>query len=198
MISAWRKTNASRLGSMYGVILTVADMTLPSSDYRAAISRFLTGVTIVTTRHEGVAQGITASAVASVTLEPPTLLVCLNRQSGTCHAMSHSGHFCVHMLADDQLALAQHFASKMPDKFAKLPHAATSGSDHPGYRDSTLGNPILDGVIAYLECRVTTHTDVGTHRIFFGEVLEVSANDGAPLAYFRGQFASLGGGKADS
>jgi flavin reductase (DIM6/NTAB) family NADH-FMN oxidoreductase RutF len=178
---------------MYGVVPTVADMNVSSTDYRAAISRFLTGVTLVTTRHDGLAQGITASAVASVTLEPPTLLVCLNRQSATCQAVSESGRFCVHILADDQLELARHFASRTSDKFASLASLGL-GSVH----DSPLGNPLIAGALAYLECRVTTQTDVGTHRIFFGEVISVDAREGSPLAYFRGQFASLGGGKASS
>jgi flavin reductase (DIM6/NTAB) family NADH-FMN oxidoreductase RutF len=153
----------------------------------------LTGVTLVTTRHEGLAQGITASAVASVTLEPPTLLICLNRQSATCHAVSGAGRFCVHVLADDQLDLARHFASRTPDKFANLAELGL-GSTH----DSPLGNPIVEGALAYLECRVATQTDFGTHRVFFGEVVSVDAREGSPLAYFRGQFASLGGGKASS
>lgn len=178
---------------MYGVVPTVNDMNISSTDYRAAISRFLTGVTLVTTRHDGLAQGITASAVASVTLDPPTLLVCLNRQSATCQAVSGSGRFCVHILADDQLELARHFASRTPDKFGSLATLGL-GSTH----DSLLGNPLVDGALAYLECRVATQTDVGTHRIFFGEVVAVDAREGSPLAYFRGQFASLGGGKASS
>jgi flavin reductase (DIM6/NTAB) family NADH-FMN oxidoreductase RutF len=168
-------------------------MNVSITDYRAAISRFLTGVTLVTTRHEGLAQGITASAVASVTLEPPTLLICLNRQSATCHAVSGAGRFCVHVLADDQLDLARHFASRTPDKFANLAELGL-GSTH----DSPLGNPIVEGALAYLECRVATQTDFGTHRVFFGEVVSVDAREGSPLAYFRGQFASLGGGKASS
>ncbi len=171
----------------------MADMNVSITDYRAAISRFLTGVTLVTTRHEGLAQGITASAVASVTLEPPTLLICLNRQSATCHAVSGAGRFCVHVLADDQLDLARHFASRTPDKFANLAELGL-GSTH----DSPLGNPIVEGALAYLECRVATQTDFGTHRVFFGEVVSVDAREGSPLAYFRGQFASLGGGKASS
>lgn len=169
------------------------DMDVSSIDYRAAISRFLTGVTLVTTRHEGVAQGITASAVASVTLEPPTLLVCLNQQSGSCHVISASGRFCVHVLAEDQLALARHFASRAQDKFAGLAALGLGPAC-----DSALGNPRLDGALAYLECRVTTQTDVGTHRIFFGEVVAVEAREGSPLAYFKGQFASLGGGTPSS
>jgi len=173
------------------VVPTVNDMDVSSTDYRATISRFLTGVTLVTTRYEGIAQGITASAVASVTLDPPTVLVCLNRQSGACHATSASGRFCVHVLADDQLELARHFASREQDKFAVLAELGLVPA-----RDSTLGNPRLDGALAYLECQVATQTDVGTHRIFFGKVVAVEAREGSPLAYFRGQFTNLASGKS--
>lgn len=163
-------------------------MPVSSADYRNAISRFLTGVTVVTTRHAGVAHGITASAVCSVTLEPPTLLVCLNRLSATCQAVTESGRFCVNILAEGQLPIAKLFSSRSTDKFAELTMLAATG-----YSDSTHGVPVLHGTIAHLECRVSEHTDVGTHRIFFGEVADVAASDeGAPLAYFRGQFAGLG------
>ena len=83
-------------------------MIVTASNYRDAISRFLTGITVVTTRQGTQAHGITASAVASVSLEPPTLLVCLNRQSATCEAIGRAGHFAVNVLAENQLALAQH------------------------------------------------------------------------------------------
>lgn len=156
---------------------------ISSTDYRNAISRFLTGVTIITTRHGDRDHGITASAVASVSLEPPTLLVCLNRQSATCQAISESATFCVHVLAADQLDLALHFAGKLADKFAQLPTTKP-----PGFAASPAGNPLLDGVLAWLDCRVARHVDVGTHRIFFGEVMSAVAQDGSPLAYFRGQF----------
>lgn len=161
--------------------------TLSSSEYRNAISRFLTGVTIITTRHDQRDHGITASAVASVSLEPPTLLVCLNRLSATCQAISESATFCVHVLAADQLELARHFAGKHTDKFAQLPTAK-----RPGYHHGPTGNPQLDDVLALLECRVSNQVDVGTHRIFFGEVITAAANDGAPLSYFRGQFNDIG------
>lgn len=161
-------------------------MSVSSTEYRNAISRFLTGVTVVTARHAGVDHGITASAVCSVTLEPPTLLVCLNRQSATCHAVIGSGYFCVNVLAEDQLPLARLFSSKSADKFAEF--AAMNGAT-PTYGPS--GSPRLPGILATLDCRVTQHTDVGTHRIFFGEVLGTTATEGDPLGYFRGQFTTL-------
>lgn len=161
-------------------------MPVTSPEYRNAISRFLSGVTVVTAQHEGVNHGITASAVCSVTLEPPTLLVCLNRQSATCQAIIGAGHFCVNVLRDDQLSIAKIFSGKSTDKFAEL--EALTG--HPSVTGAS-GSPQLPGVIAALECRVTQHTDVGTHRVFFGEVLDAKAGDGEPLGYFRGQFATL-------
>lgn len=161
-------------------------MSVSSSEYRNAISRFLTGVTVITTRHAGVDHGITASAVCSVTLEPPTLLVCLNRQSATCEAIIGSGQFCVNVLAEDQLSLARLFSTKSTDKFAEF--VATTGASP---LHGAFGSPVLPSALAALECRVTQHTDVGTHRIFFGEVLGVAAAEGEPLGYFRGQFTTL-------
>lgn len=162
-------------------------MTVNASTYRDAISRFLTGITVVTTRQGAQAHGITASAVASVSLEPPTLLVCLNRQSATCEAIGRVGRFAVNVLAEHQLALAQHFAGKATDKFSTLP----SDDGTPGWHDGVLGVPLLAGTLAHLECRVASTSDVGTHRIFFGEVAAAQAADGTPLAYFRGRFLTL-------
>lgn len=162
-------------------------MTITATAYRDAISRFLTGITVVTTRYGTHTHGITVSAVASVSLEPPTLLVCLNRQSSTCEAVARAGHFVVNVLAEDQLALARHFASKTPDKFATL----SSGDGTPGWHEGILGAPRLAVALAHLECRVASTGEVGTHRIFFGEVQAAQATDGLPLAYFRGQFTTL-------
>jgi flavin reductase (DIM6/NTAB) family NADH-FMN oxidoreductase RutF len=155
-------------------------MTVSSTDYRSAISRFLTGVSVVTTRHDEQCHGITASALASVSLEPPTLLVCLNRHSATCQAVTAAGFFAVNILAAEQEPLAKHFAAKLADKFAGI--ATTPGIS---------GAPLLDFCLAQLECRVSSHTDSGTHRIFFGEVLSTRVRDGQPLGYFRGGFSTL-------
>ncbi|MFM8518384.1 MAG: flavin reductase family protein [Nevskiaceae bacterium] len=155
-------------------------MSVTETSYRDAISRFLSGVTVITTSHNGEAQGITATAVASVTLQPPTLLVCLNRQSATCQTLIDSGVFAVNILPATQQTLAQRFATKQPDKFAGV--ATTTGSS---------GAPLLIGALAHLECRVSAQNDVGTHRIFFGGVVSVAVAEGTPLGYFRGKFSTL-------
>ena len=87
-------------------------MPVDSAAYRNAISRFLTGVTIVTTVADDKPSGLTATAIASVTLEPPTLLACLNRHSSTCQAIIQAGRFTVNVLANDQTDMAKLFASE--------------------------------------------------------------------------------------
>ena len=151
--------------------------TVSAAEFRDAIGRFLTGVTVVTSRHGGVPQGITASAVCSVSLEPPTLLVCLNKQSSTRHAVAASGRFAVNVLAEGQHELAMRFATKSADKFAGL-----------ALDSSSADLPLLQGALATLECRLTEEANGGTHSIFIGAVERATVRDGSPLAYVRGQF----------
>lgn len=157
-------------------------MPVDSADYRNAISRFLTGVTIVTTVADDKPSGLTATAIASVTLEPPTLLACLNRHSSTCQAIIQAGRFTVNVLANDQTDLAKLFASREADKFQRL---AALGQ---GLEISAFGTPHLMGALTSIDCAVSATTDIGTHRIFFGEVHRVRCGEGSPLGYFRGAF----------
>ncbi len=157
-------------------------MPVDSAAYRNAISRFLTGVTIVTTVADDKPSGLTATAIASVTLEPPTLLACLNRHSSTCQAIIQAGRFTVNVLANDQTDLAKLFASRETDKFHRL---AELGQ---GLEISDFGTPHLMGALTSIDCTVSATTDIGTHRIFFGEVQQVRCAEGSPLGYFRGAF----------
>lgn len=162
-------------------------MPVDSAAYRNAISRFLTGVTIVTTVADEKPSGLTATAIASVTLEPPTLLACLNRHSTTCQAIVQAGRFTVNVLASDQTDIAKLFASRETDKFqqlAELGHGIETGS---------FGTPHLRGALASIDCAVSATTDIGTHRIFFGEVQQVRCTEGSPLGYFRGAFVDRPG-----
>ena len=162
-------------------------MPVDSAAYRNAISRFLTGVTIVTTVADEKPSGLTATAIASVTLEPPTLLACLNRHSTTCQAIIQAGRFTVNVLACDQTDIAKLFASREMDKFqqlAELGHGIETGS---------FGTPHLRGALASIDCAVSATTDIGTHRIFFGEVQQVRCTEGSPLGYFRGAFVDRPG-----
>lgn len=144
--------------------------------FRDVIGRFATGVTVITARHDDTDYGITASAVASLTLDPPMLLACVNKQTGTENAISHSGAFAVNILDEDQGEMAMRFARPDSDKFQGV---------EVSYGE--LGEPVLDGVLAHLECRVAEQVTGGTHSVFLAEVQKAEAREGTPLTYYRGK-----------
>jgi flavin reductase (DIM6/NTAB) family NADH-FMN oxidoreductase RutF len=121
-----------------------------ADEFRDVISHFATGVTVITAVDAGERFGSTASAVSSLSLEPPMLLVCLNRQSATGACVSRAGRFAVNILDEHQGELAKRFASKSPDKFAGI--ATTEGGS---------GEPLLGGALAHVECRVVEEVSGG-------------------------------------
>jgi flavin reductase (DIM6/NTAB) family NADH-FMN oxidoreductase RutF len=151
-----------------------------ADEFRETIGHFASGVTIVTARHAGVDFGVTANAVTSVSLEPPTLLVCLNRKSRTQGAVSRSRAFSVNILEESQGDLAVRFARSGPDKFAGL-----------GLHYGALGSPLIEGALAHLECWVMEEVSAGTHEIYLAGVHRAEHFAGEPLAYFRGRFGQL-------
>lgn len=159
-----------------------------SKDFRDTVGAFATGVTVITTRGEEHAYGMTANAFSSVSLDPPLVLVCtIARSEGSEHLRSN-GVFAVNILGTDQEPLSRYFASKERprgrDAFADVAHrAATSGS------------PILEGALAYLDCRLHAEHEAGDHDIFIGEVLEIGSREHSePLIFHRGQYRLLGAG----
>jgi flavin reductase (DIM6/NTAB) family NADH-FMN oxidoreductase RutF/DNA-binding GntR family transcriptional regulator len=158
--------------------------TAPAVDgavFRRVISNFMSGVVVITTEHLGVPYGMTVSAVSSLSLDPPMLLVCLNSRSGTQEAVRRSERFAVNILAEDQGHLAEWFArSGSDDKFAGLET-----------RQGRTGVPLLRGALAVVECRVAEVVGGGTHRVFLSEVLHAETTEGSPLAYFRGRFGKF-------
>ena len=148
-------------------------------DFRRVMGHFATGVTIVTTAHADTVRGMTANSVASVSLDPLSVLVCVNREAITYGIMDAGRVFCVNVLAEEQEALSR--ACARPD----TPEAALKGVP---YRLGQTGAPIIEGSLAYLDCRVITSVDFGTHRIFIGEAVDVDAADGVPLMFYRGKY----------
>jgi flavin reductase (DIM6/NTAB) family NADH-FMN oxidoreductase RutF len=142
--------------------------------FKAAMRRFATGVTIVTTRNGDVIHGFTVNAFASVTADPPTVLVCVNKTARAHPIITESGGFCVNILALEQQALAEKFQGGEP-------HERFEGVVH---RSGPSGSPILDGVLAYVDCSVDEELSSGTHTIFIGRVLEAGERAGAPLGYY--------------
>lgn len=153
---------------------------LDQAAYREAISHFATGVTIITTRHEGRPAGMTASAVASLSLEPVLLLVCISNHLPTHAAIDASRSFVVNVLGEEDEELARRFARPAEDKFAGV---ALREEHHL---------PVLEQAIAYFICDVDERLPGGDHSIFIGRVRFCSAIPGRrPLIYFKSSFGAL-------
>jgi flavin reductase (DIM6/NTAB) family NADH-FMN oxidoreductase RutF len=148
--------------------------------FRDVIGHFASGVTIITARHGDVDYGLTVSAVTSLSIEPPMMLVCVNKTSRTLPSIRASGTFGVNILGESQGELARRFATDSDDKF-----------DGVDVVYSELGNPLLREALAHLECRVIQEIAGGTHSVFLSVVQRAERFEGAPLAYFRGKFGRL-------
>ncbi len=146
--------------------------------FRAAMRRFPTGVTVVTTMLDGMLKGFTANAVASVSADPPMILVCVNRRARSHPIIAAAGHFCVNILRLEQQPLAERFArGGTGEGFGTLPFTC-----------ARTGSPVLDGTLAYLDCELAEEHSAGTHTIFLGTVLACGASDGSPLGYFNASY----------
>jgi flavin reductase (DIM6/NTAB) family NADH-FMN oxidoreductase RutF len=154
-------------------------------EFRLAIGRFATGVTVVTSIGPGGKPvGTTANAVSSLSLNPALILVCFNRESLTLQAIRGHGAFAVNVLAEPQRHLSANFARR---GFA----AAWTGVPH---RRGITDSPLLDGVLAALECTVEHRVLGGDHEIIIGRVryAETDGSDAPPLLYWRGSYVSIG------
>jgi flavin reductase ActVB len=149
--------------------------------FRAALSRFPSGVTVVTSRGSaGDLHGITVSAFCSVSLEPPLVLVCIENTAGSYGALKESGIFIVNILGRGQDDVSERFSLPYPDRFEGVPSRVGIGDV-----------PILETALVVLECRLRDAFDGGDHTIFVGEVESASIRDGEPLVYFHGNYRDL-------
>ena len=150
-----------------------------SPEFRQALGTFATGVTVVTGRDaEGALIGLTANSFNSVSLDPPLVLWSLSRRAGSMPAFTRGSHYAIHILAADQVALAQRFATKDIDRFAGLPMVEGAG-----------GVPLLEGAVARFECFNRSQYEEGDHVIFVGEVEQCVHRDGvAPLIFHGGRY----------
>jgi flavin reductase (DIM6/NTAB) family NADH-FMN oxidoreductase RutF len=155
-------------------------MAVDEAHFRRAMSHFASGVTIVTTEHEGERFGMTVASFASLSLRPPLVLVCIEQSTRTHEAIVATGKFGVSILAQGQAELSGRFASHRPDRFEGVI-----------LREGILGVPLIDGALTTVECRVREQLPGGDHTIFVGEVESVTTDDGAPLVYFRSSYHEL-------
>lgn len=149
---------------------------VPPDAFVNAMGAAATGVTIVTT--DGIAGrfGLTVSALASVSAEPPLLLVCVNRKSPSVAGITQNGTFAVNILSESQSALAKTFSGRPA---AGAPYEFASGAWHKGINNQ----PLADGAAATFVCIVDSIHDAGTHRIFIGRVVAAERGNGPPLVY---------------
>jgi flavin reductase (DIM6/NTAB) family NADH-FMN oxidoreductase RutF len=156
-------------------------------DFRRALGHFASGVTVVTTMDdEARPTGLTASAVSSVSLDPPLVLVCVACNANCYPAFREGGRFAVNILASDQEAVARRFASSSLTGAQKF--------EGVGYQQSALGLPVLKDALAELECTVVHAYPGGDHTIFVGRVEAIDTRGDLgrePLLYYRGRFDRL-------
>jgi len=156
-------------------------MAFDARELRRVMGSFCTGVTIITTRDDaGHPFGLTANAVTSVSLDPPLVLVCVDRKAESHAHFYTSKVFVVNILSEEQEALSRRFAVSGGEKFADVPC-------HPG----RLGALVLDGTLAHLECRIVETHEAGDHVIHIGEVDHAETHGGRPLLFFQGKYGQL-------
>lgn len=158
-------------------------MSFDARTFRKAMGCFPTGVTIVSTLDaDGAPVGVTISSFASLSLDPPLVLFCLDDKASCLEAFKRNSHFAINVLRQEQRELSIRFASKLEDKW--------KGVD---YDSSSSGVPMLKGCLANFECSVVDVREGGDHLIFVGRVDRLEYSEaGEPLLYFRGAYAGLG------
>jgi flavin reductase (DIM6/NTAB) family NADH-FMN oxidoreductase RutF len=156
---------------------------LPSEQFRRACGRFATGVTIASVMDlAGTPHGLTVSSFTSVSLDPPLVLICLGHQVTVIESFRAARHFGINVLSETQRDLSERFARKGRDRFNGVKwHRGASGV------------PLLDGVLAAIECRVHQRFTSGDHDIVVGQMLRAHVIEGSPLVHFASRYRRLAG-----
>jgi flavin reductase (DIM6/NTAB) family NADH-FMN oxidoreductase RutF len=161
-------------------------MNLTASEFRKAMGRFATGVTIVTVDLDGGVHGMTANAFASVSLDPMLVLICVDHTTRT-HAHLHAKkRFGINVLGENQRAISEYYARPERD------HEHAEEEAGARFERTRQGTPMLQGSLAYLECRLHSAQDAGDHTIFIAEIEDVVVREGKPLLFFRGKYRKVG------
>src|SRR4051794_13409927 len=155
---------------------------IDSAVFREVLGQYPTGVSVVTAvQSEGKAVGLAVGSFTSVSLDPPLVAFIVDRSSSTWPKIQAAGAFCANVLGADQEHICRVFASKAADKFADL-EWSPAGS----------GSPILDGSVAWIDCKIQTVHEAGDHFIVIGEVVSLEAvGPKLPLLFFRGGYGSF-------
>lgn len=156
-------------------------MPISKEDFRAALGRFASGITVVTSiDNEDRLHGMTVSAFCSVSMDPPLVLVSVSKETGSHHSIAEGKKFVVNILSENQEYISALFAAPVPDKFSQTEHTVSKN-----------GLPMIHGALANLECDLRYSYDGGDHTIYVGEIENVHLEDGKPLLHFRGAYGVM-------
>jgi len=157
-------------------------MPIERNELRRVMGHFATGVTVITTlAQDGKLHGLTANAVSSLSLDPPLLIICVDKKADSYSCFEQSKVFTVNILSDDQEDLSRRFAVSGGEKFEGV-----------AYRRGANGAPILNGSLAHLECKVYAAYDGGDHTIYLGLIDVAETREAKPLLFFRGGYREIG------
>ena len=156
-------------------------MAVSKDDFRKGLSRFASGVTVVTCKAESGNLGLTVSAFSSLSLEPPLVLICVHACSSVHDELKEGKCFAVNILAEDQEPISRLFASKNADRFGGI-----------SYQEGQTGAPLINGALAFVECRIVNAYPGGDHTILVGQVEASGISERKPLLYFCGGYSHLG------
>jgi flavin reductase (DIM6/NTAB) family NADH-FMN oxidoreductase RutF len=150
-----------------------------SARYRQVLGHFTTGVTVITAAGEAGPVGLAVGSFSSVSLDPALVGFFADKGSTSWPKIEATGAFCVNILGEDQEDVCRRFASKEPDKFAGL-----------GWSPAGSGSPLLNGVIAWIDCDIDQVVEAGDHVLVLGKVrdLDVAEDGSGPLVFYRGGY----------
>ena len=156
-------------------------MAIDPQELRRVMGHFATGVTVITTRDkDGAPNGLTANAFLSLSLNPPLVLISVDKSAQCYTCFECQSSFTVNFLSEHQEELSRRFATKGINKFAGLK-----------WHEGRNGAAILDDVLGYVECTITQCIDGGDHTIVVGEILDAHASGERPLLFFKGKYQRL-------
>jgi 3-hydroxy-9,10-secoandrosta-1,3,5(10)-triene-9,17-dione monooxygenase reductase component len=156
-------------------------MGFDSDQFKDALSRFASGITIVSGMEDGEPVGFSCQSFISLSIDPPFVAVAPARTSTSWPRIARAGSFCVNVLGDHQEHLCRGFAVSGGDKF-----------DGVDWRPAPVtGAPLIEGSLAWVDCKVELVHDAGDHELIIGRVLDLGTAEGSPLLFFRSKFATV-------
>jgi flavin reductase (DIM6/NTAB) family NADH-FMN oxidoreductase RutF len=158
-------------------------MSIDAAAFKKGMRHLAASVTLITTRHRDLRGGLTATAVCSVSADPPQILVCVNKSASAHDTIGEAGFFCINILAPDHRKIAERFAGmhgiEGDERFLDLGEWSTL----------TTGAPVLKGCPVSFDCKLVTEVSAGTHTIYIGQIVDLALDpDAHALLYADGNF----------